>query len=102
MAEHWGDPERVPAASSAEASSCATARHALRWLYPDAEAWWDYMEPGPPPFVAARAAIGEAEWARVREEALAHRRVTSAPAPDGRLRLRAALPGRPRRAASRP
>ena len=40
------------------------------------------MESGQPPFVAARAAIGEAEWARVREEALAIARDLG-PAPEG-------------------
>ena len=81
MAEHWGDPERVQGFFG-PGVELRTARHTLRWLYPDAEAWWDYMESGQPPFVAARAAIGEAEWARVREEALAIARDLG-PAPEG-------------------
>jgi SAM-dependent methyltransferase len=81
MAEHWGDPERVRAFFGPEVA-LRTERRALRWTYPDAEAWWDYMQSGPPPIVAARAAIGEPEWARVREEALAIAAAIG-PAPEG-------------------
>jgi len=67
--ENWGDAARLPALFGPGATVTAE-RHALRWTFPDVEAWWAFTETGPPPVVAARRRLGEERWAALATEAV--------------------------------
>lgn len=78
----WGDRVRVPALFG-DGAEVTTERHALRWTFPDVEAWWAFTETGPPPIAAARRHIGEERWAALATEAVEAAREFAEEVPDG-------------------
>jgi SAM-dependent methyltransferase len=66
-AEVWGVDDAGRAFfEGAGASSVEVERRALRWAFPDVDAWVRFWDEAAPPFVAAREQVGEERWEQVR------------------------------------